>query len=211
MTSRAIQLAAGAAGHALATALGAVALLRRGKPLHPRGQICRAVLEVTHPVPGTGPFVGATATYDGLGRHATALGLPAPLPDVDGLALRLPVDGGDADLLFAATGTGRWTQHVLAPHRSGARVPLTTLFPFETRAGHLVLGLFPVGADYDLRASLGSGPWRPVGHLTLESLDVEDPPELRFDPIRNTPPGLGTSRALVRLRDPAYVAARRRS
>lgn len=211
MTSRAAQLVASAAGRALAAGLGAVALLRRGKPLHPRGEICRAVLEVTHPVPGAGPFAGSPGTYEGLARHATAMGLPAPLPDIDGLALRLPVDGGDADLLLASTGTGRWTQHVLAPHRSGARVPLTTLFPFETGAGRLVLGLFPVGADYDLFASIDSGPWRPLGHLTLEPLAVEDPPELRFDPIHNTPPGLGTSPVLARLRDPAYVAARRRS
>lgn len=211
MTSRATRLAAGAAGRVLAAGLGAVAALRRGKPLHPRGEICRAVLEITHPVPAAGPFVGTTGTYDGLARRATAMGLPAPLPDVDGLALRFPVDGGDADLLLAATGTGRWTQHVLALHRSGARVPLTTLLPFESGAGRLVLGLFPVGADYDVRASLGSGPWRPLGHLTLEPLAVEDPPELRFDPIRNAPPGLGTHPALARLRDPAYVAARRHS
>jgi hypothetical protein len=148
------------------------------------------------------------------------MGLPAPLPDVDGLALRLPVEGGLADLLFAATGTGRWTQHVLLPHPSGARVPLTTLLPFESGAGHLVLGLFPDdpddrddrdGTGLDLRVSVRSGPWRPLGRLTLEPLDVEDPPELRFDPLRNTPPGLGTHPLIVRLRDPAYVAARRRS
>ena len=212
MTSpRVAQLAAGLAGRALATGLGAVAALRRGKPLHPRGEISRAVLEITDPVPGAGPFAGTPGTYDGLARHATAMGLPAPLPDVDGLALRLPVEGGLADLLFAATGTGRWTQHVLLPHPSGARVPLTTLFPFESGAGPLVLGLFPDGTGHDLRASVGSGPWRPLGRLTLEPLDVEDPPELRFDPLRNTPPGLGTPPLIVRLRDPAYVAARRHS
>jgi hypothetical protein len=215
-TSRVAELAAGAAGRVLATGLGALALVRRGKPLHPRGEIWRAVLEVTDPLPGAGPFAGVPGTYDGLARHATAMGLPAPLPDVDGLALRLPVEGALADLLFAATGTGRWTQHVLLPHPSGARIPLTTLLPFESRAGRVVLGLFPDGTDpdgtdYHLRASVGSGPWRPLGHLALEPLDVEDPPELRFDPIRNAPPGLGIHPVIVRLRDPAYVAARRHS
>jgi hypothetical protein len=211
VSSRAAELAAGAAGRALAAGLGTVALLRRGKPLHPRGDICRAFVEVTDPLPGAGPFAGSTGTYAGLARHATAIGLPAPLPDVDGLALRFPVDDRDADLLFAATGTGRWTQHLLAPHRSGATVPLTTLLPFETGAGRLVLGLFPAGSGYDLRVSVRSGPWRPLGRVGLAPLDVEDPPELRFDPIRNTPPGLGIHPALVRLRDPAYVAARRHS
>jgi hypothetical protein len=144
------------------------------------------------------------------------MGLPAPLPDIDGLALRLVVDDRDADLLLASTGTGRWTQHLLAPHRSGAVVPLTTLFPFETGAGRVVLGLFPADREaappaYDLRASIASGPWRPLGHLTLEPLPAEDQPALRFDPIGNTPPGLTTHPAVVRLRDPAYVAARRRS
>ncbi|WP_457207562.1 hypothetical protein [Nocardioides sp. P5_C9_2] len=211
MPPRLTQLAAGTAGHVLAAGLGGVAALRRGKPLHPRGEISRAVLEVTTPVAGTGPFVGSAATYDGLARHATAMGLPSPWPDIDGLALRLPVEGSDADLLFAATGTGRWTRHVLVPHRSGAPVPMTTLFPFETDAGRLVLGVFPDGDRFDLRVSVGSGPWRPLGRLTLEPLLVEDPPELRFDPVRNAPPGLGTSATLVALRDPAYVAARRTS
>jgi hypothetical protein len=218
---RATHLAAGAAGRALAWGLGTVARLRRGKPLHPRGDISRAVLEVTDPVPGAGPFLGSRGTYVGLGRRATAMGLPAPLPDIDGLALRLVVDERDADLLLASTGTGRWTQHLLAPHRSGALVPLTTLFPFETGAGRVVLGLFPTtddaddadgrGPAYDVRASISSGPWRPVGHLTLEPMPAEDQPALRFDPVRNTPPGLTTHPVIVRLRDPAYVAARRRS
>jgi hypothetical protein len=213
---RPTHLAAGAAGHALAWGLGAVARLRRGKPLHPRGEISRAVLEVTDPVPGAGAFLGSRGSHAGLGRQATAMGLPAPLPDIDGLALRLVIDGRDADLLLASTGTGRWTRHLLAPHRSRAPVPLTTLFPFETNAGRVVLGLFPAigGAGstaYDVRASLASGRWRPLGHLTLEPMPAEDQPDLRFDPVRNTPPGLATHPAIVRLRDPAYVAARRRS
>lgn len=218
MIERATHLAAGAAGHALAWGLGTVARLRRGKPLHPRGEISRAVLEVTDPVPGAGAFLGSRGRHAGLARRATAMGLPAPLPDIDGLALRLVVDERDADLLLASTGTGRWTQHLLAPHRSGAVVPLTTLFPFETGAGRVVLGLFPVtddgddhGPAYDVRASISSGPWRPVGHLTLEPMPAEDQPALRFDPVRNTPPGLTTHPVIVRLRDPAYVAARRRS
>jgi hypothetical protein len=213
---RATHLAAGAAGHALAWGLGTVARLRRGKPLHPRGDISRAVLEVTDPVPGAGAFLGSHGIHEGLGRRATAMGLPSPLPDIDGLALRLVVEGRDADLLLASTGTGRWTQHVLLPHRSGARVPLTTLFPFETGAGRVVLGLFPTSddggsPDYDVRASVSSGPWRPLGHLTLVAVPAEDQPTLRFDPVRNTPPGLATHPLVVRLRDPAYVAARRRS
>lgn len=213
---RATHLAAGAAGHALAWGLGTVARLRRGKPLHPRGEISRAALEVTDPVPGAGAFLGSHGSYVGLGRRATAMGLPAPLPDIDGLALRIVVDDRDADLLLASTGTGRWTQHLLVPHRSGALVPLTTLLPFETGAGRVVLGLFPTTDDadspaYDVRASISSGPWRPVGHLTLEPMPAEDQPDLRFDPVRNTPPGLTTHPVIVRLRDPAYVAARRRS
>lgn len=218
MIERATHLAAGATGRALAWGLGTVARLRRGKPLHPRGEISRAVLEVTDPVPDAGAFLGSRGRYVGLARRATAMGLPAPLPDIDGLALRLVVDERDADLLLASTGTGRWTQHLLAPHRSGALVPLTTLFPFETGAGRVVLGLFPTtdGADgrgsaYDVRASISSGSWRPVGHLTLEPMPAEDQPALRFDPVRNTPPGLTTHPVIARLRDPAYVAARRRS
>lgn len=206
-----LQPVAGAAGRVLAAGLGAVASLRRGKPLHPRGEISRATLEVTHVLPGAGPFLGEPGTYDGLARHATAMGLPSPLPDIDGLALRLPTAGGDADLLFASTGTGRLTQYLLAPHRADRRVPLTTLFPFESGGGRVVLGLFPQGAGYLFRASVASGPWQPLGRLALRPLDVEDPPDLRFDPIRNTPPGLAFHPALVRLRDPAYVAARRRS
>lgn len=204
------RVAASAAGRLLATGLGALAFVRGGKPLHPRGQLFRAVLEITDPLVGGGPFLEVAGSHQGLCRRATAIGLPSPLPDIDGLALRLPTDDGDADILFAATGTGRWSQHLLSFHRAGRRVPVTTLFPFVTDAGPVVLGLFPEEAGYALRASVASGRWRDLGRLRLDAMAAWDQPELRFDPTRNAPPGLGTSPALVRLRDPAYVAARRR-
>ena len=176
----------------------------------PRGEISRAVLEVTTPVAGTGPFVGSAATYDGLARHATAMGLPSPWPDIDGLALRLPVDGQRCGPAIRATGTGQWTRHVLVPHRSGAPVPMTTLFPFETDAGRPGARGLPGGRP----------PLRPAGLRGLRSVAAARP----ADPPR-APPRRGPARAalrprpqrptragrrpgtLVALRDPAYVAA----
>lgn len=207
------RVVAAAGGWALGVAFGAAGRLRRGKPLHPRG--------VVHPatfVGGAGARPRAVPLLDE--RHETpcvvrvsrAAGLPAPLPDIHGLALRLDLPQGQVDLLFATTGTGRVTRYVLRSRRS-ARHPMTTLMPLRTPQGALQLGLAPVrpGEWQVTAATPRDRRWMPVGRLVAGSGPVgPDPdPPIRFDPVRNVPPGTATYRWVRLVRDPAYVMARR--
>src|SRR5918998_1552029 len=78
------------AGRLVGAPLGALARRSGGKPMHPRGTVFDAVLH-RHDGPAWGvPWLSATATDDVVARISRGAGLPAPLPDVLGLAIRLP-------------------------------------------------------------------------------------------------------------------------
>ena len=73
-------------------------------------------------------------------RQSRAVGLPYPAPDVFGLAVRVPTeDGRLGDLLFASTGLGRLTRFTLTAAVTPYGRPLSTLLPYRTPAGAVVL------------------------------------------------------------------------
>lgn len=199
-------------------AFGAVALLRRSKPLHPKGLLRPGVLEVTESEGTTGvPLLDTPDRHPCLVRTSRAIGLPLSLPDIHGLAVRLELEGKTADLLLAGTRSGWWGRHVLVPRRAAGRGPLTTLIPARSPHGPLLLGLFPDrGVDeldprgFSLQISRPGGPWTTCGHLTILAHRPEgaDPP-LRFDPVTHPIPQLDHYRSVRYLRQPSYALARR--
>ena len=197
-------------GAVLGAAFGAVARARRTKPLHPAGRVGTGVLDVTDPVPELGVPLLATARQHGCTvRWSRSMGLPRPLPDIEGFAIRF--DEPVADVLFASTGTGSLTRFVLLPRRPGTHGPQSTLIPVATGGGSLLLKVDPLdGADppnrYDLSVARAGSAWRSVGTLEVQ-WGVDRP--TRFDPVENLLPGT-SQYALVRaLREPAYLMARR--
>jgi hypothetical protein len=181
------------------------------KPLHPRGHVVTGALRRYGGADGTG-----SAWLDGAGeervlvRQSRAVGLPAPLPDVFGLAVRVPVDGGHGDLLFATTGLGRLTRHVLTVARSPYGRPMTTLLPERAPRGPvLVSAVFRDEQTIDLAWALGAGRWHRFAELALDQEPTEEPDlYLSFDPVLNRLPGLETYDWVRRLREPAYSTAR---
>ncbi|MCW2667268.1 MAG: hypothetical protein JWN57_2230 [Frankiales bacterium] len=166
---------------AAATALGLATALRGARVFHPHGQtyVCTVVV--------AGGAFGASlldepGEHDGFVRFSRGAGLPRPLPDVDGFALRLPglgVDGEPLDILinsawryaFVPSVVSRTWSAVL-PHRTGSG-QLVLLGARPTRAGFTLLGASPLGV------------WRPWGRLELgAAVDGED---LRFRPERGAP------------------------
>lgn len=202
-----------AGGQILRAATAVIAARPAAKPLHPRG----AVVEGTLHRFGDGPRTDA-AWLDQAGndhvlvRQSRAVGLPAPLPDIFGLAIRVPIEGGrHADLLFASTGLGRLTRYTLTFARSGHRRPMTTMLPYRTPAGAVLLSaVFRSEAKVDLAWAVGSGGWNQFAELVLDTGPVEEMVDLllSFDPVRNAPPGLHTYDWVRRLRQPAYRTAR---
>ncbi len=156
--------AASLGGAGLAGAARAVAAVRpAAKPLHPKGDLVSGELVRT----GTGPDAATGVPWlDEPGwdhvmvRLSRAVGLPRALPDIHGLALRVALDDErHGDLLFATTGTGRWTRFMLAPGWKVQR-PMTTLLPYRTPAGPVLLAIRAGAEDrYDVAYAFGGGTW----------------------------------------------------
>ena len=141
----------GAAGGAvLAAATRTVAAVRpAAKPLHPQGEVVQGRLFRRGVRPPTGvAWLDEGGEDDVLVRRSRAIGLPRSVPDIHGLAMRVPrPDGGHGDLLFATTGWGRLTRFLLTASRSPAGRPMTTLLPYETEQGALLLGARATGEE----------------------------------------------------------------
>jgi hypothetical protein len=216
------------AGRAVAVPLGALARRRRGKPMHPRGAVLDAVLERTGGPAGWGvPWLAGSGDEAVLVRLSRGAGLPSPLPDLLGLAVRLPGPDGPVDLLLSTTGRGRLTRWVPVPRRDAVAV-YGSIMGYRTAAGAVFLaalpdpGAGPVTAEpeplaaaacsgrlaFTLAAARGTGEWYPFARLRLLAPVPAGDPDLRFDAVRNPPPGLVPDGPMARFRAPAYAAAR---
>jgi hypothetical protein len=181
------------------------------KPLHPRGDVRRAELHREGSDEEVGvPLLDEPGEDVVTVRVSRATGLPAALPDIHGLAVRVPLaDGRHGDLLLASTGLGALNRFVLTPARRRDGRPLTTLLPYVTPSGAVLLAAAPHGGEsYDLLWARPRGSWHPWGRLVLGERHDGDP-LLSFDPVANPFPGLEHAAWVRRLREPAYAQARR--
>ena len=208
--ARALAVAGTLPGTALALGLGALAAVRRNKPVHPAGRVGTAELEVTTPRPEFGvPLLATSGRHACTARFSRTIGLPPSWPDVEGLALRLDDEG--ADILLASTGVGRlgrWIFQARSAHEHG---PVTTYLPVSTRAGSLLLRATPLDQSdppvrWELSAAHVGSEWRPVGVVRVSW--GEDRP-VRFDPVENLLAGTRQYPLVSVLREPAYAVARR--
>lgn len=213
---------AGAAGLALGAGLGVIGAVRRNRPIHSVGTVLPGALIIDAPsTTGSALFdtAGETPLIARLSRSAS---WPVKLPDIIGLALRIPgggPDGGPADLLFASTGTGRLTRYLLQFHTSATTGPLTTMLPLTGPEGNIVFRLDPrTQHHYRLSYSRNSEPWLALGRLWLQSPPAPpqrssspggpDDAQLRFRPVAQPPTGLTVPTWLRTARSPAYGIAR---
>ena len=167
---------------AFATTLGAATALRGARVFHPHGRTFDAVVEVTGGL-GTGAsLLDVPGRHQGVVRLSRGAGLPSPLPDVEGLALRLPglgVGAAPLDLLINSAWRYAFVPSVLAPTWSA-------VLPHRTGTEKLVLlGARPDDDGFVLLAAAPLGPWRQWGRLSLGAeLDGE---ALRFAPTIGAP------------------------
>ena len=166
----ALHSAASAGGQVLRAATGVIALRRAAKPLHPRGAVLGATLvrEGSRSPSGVG-WIDTPGEDRVLVRESRAVGTTSGLPDFFGLAVRVPVNDSQADLLFASTGLGRVTRFVLTVGRTPESRPLTTLLPYRAPAGPLVLSaVYAERRRLTFAWAAGSGAWHRFAELTLD-------------------------------------------
>jgi hypothetical protein len=225
------------AGQAFAGLFRFLKVARPGRPIHPQGVGLAG--ELTRTGNPDGPsgldWLDAPGTDDVNARFSRSVGLPARLPDILGLALRVtPSDGGArrttnddgasqasegglADVLFASTGWQVPGRFLLQPKLDVATATLTTLMPYRGRYGPVLLGLrtisLPGGSVASGQWVLGlywakpAGPWQQCGELRLQAAPQPADTALRFNPLDNPPPGAQAYAWTRRLRERSYHAA----
>lgn len=202
--------AAAASGQLLSTVIKGMAAVRPArKPLHPRGTVMRGRL-VRHGTaePSGVPWLDGIGSSEVLARLSQAVGLPTWLPDIQGLAVRIDPDDNPGDLLFATTGHGRITRFLLTASRDFSR-PMTTLLPYRTSAGPVLLGARRTDEHlFELSWATTTGLWRAFANLTLQPNQEPGDTEISFDPILNGVPGLEPYDWVRKLREPSYLEAR---
>ncbi|MET0767247.1 MAG: hypothetical protein ABWY50_06370 [Aeromicrobium sp.] len=200
---------------------GAVGLVRPApKPLHPSGRLRPARIRrfgLTGADRVGVPFIDEPGETYGLARLSRATGLPTALPDIHGLAIRVdgPTTHDDrADILMATTGLGAVSRFVLRPSLGPAGVTYSTLLPYRTDGGPLLLAAIPDPRDparmFLACASL-RGAWRVFADLTITESEVgaTGDASISFDPVVHQLVGLDYYSWATRLREGSYRAARR--
>jgi len=170
-----------------------VARRRHARALHPRGTVHPATWTVTDPDSALGRTLG-TGSRPVVVRLSRGLGLPRPLPDVHGVAVRLEADGDRVDLLL-----------------SGVRGFVSTLLPYRSPRGLVLLGLFgPDDGVYRIAehtlAGRGRGK-RTVGRLVLGEARGDE--AAAYDPYLHHHPRLEPVGFLSGVREAAYRGSRR--
>ncbi len=203
----------------------ALSALRRNRVFHPVGEAFVGEIDIWAPK----AFHLPNGTHPVLVRFSRGAGLPEPLPDVLGLAIKIPATPHNAeqDLLLASSGRRAGPRNLLIPARSFFECTYSSVLPYRDNGDPI---LFGARADGELRGRKGDfgdieaaadsgelrfgilaanliGAWEEIGRLSVgEHCDQEVSRSLRFNPW-HTHPGLRPAGALNTMRRSAYPAS----
>jgi hypothetical protein len=230
---------AAVAAPAAAAGFYALAMLRRRRSLHPTGVGYQGELLVDNDGRPGVPLFRPGAAHSALLRFSRGAGLPEPLPDALGVAVKLPDahgPGADQDLLLTSSTSRPLLRRLLFPARSFLRRAFSTALPYDLDGERVVLLLVPTptrrgrspggvahggGALAELRAAAADGlgfEFRIAGTFgpsqRLATLTVGQPLSVeQTEALRFNPwttgPGIHPSGWLNLLRDAAYRASQR--
>ena len=214
---------------AVSAAFAALARLRGARALHPRGIVLEGTLRLTGARCGV-PILDDGGTLPVLARLSKGGGLPGRLPDVLGLAVRVPDAAGPGrplDLLLSTAGAQgparllplpalRWqaTYSSLMRYDVAGRARLFVARPQAPTAplAPSLARLEAATAAHPLVFTLSlaglRGPLLPLGSLELRGPARGDSRSLRFLHT-NTVPGLRPRGLLAQVRRAAYAGSQR--
>lgn len=195
----------------LATIFGTLARVRRDRPIHTRGVTGSGTARMH----GHGLALSGEPTTDVVVRFSRGAGLPARLPDINGLAIRFVTDDGDRDLLLATAGPGR-LRRILTPAIDFATSRYSTIASYQLQGRPCVITAELVGDHVSLDEL--AIPLTRLLHLTahrdgrshhlgtIELGPVIDGSTIRYDPSA-TGPALTPLGPINALRPSAYAAS----
>lgn len=202
--------------------------LRHRRIFHPLGVLASGDIERTAPAHRGLPIESGEV----IGRVSKAVGIPGGLPDLIGLAWRMPTHARTAtpwDVLMVSTGSGILARFGLRPTRSWTDTTLSTLMPLRYEQGQWWLkaelqttmgdGLSldtiadkinDGGVVFAIQQARGTGAFEPLATLTLSAtIPTDQDHDVSFDPTRNTIPGVELGpQWLTALRERAYLRSR---
>jgi hypothetical protein len=208
-----------------------VARLRGTKPLHPDGAVYPATLRIDGGHTDA-ELLRRPAEHAAVVRFSRGVGLPQSMPDLFGIAIRLPDvhgPGRHQDFLCVTTVDAPILHHGFVPVTDVQQAPYTSALPYRAGRERILIGVLPLpdsprpqaptaqarlrraAATGRLRFALAIAPllgrFRRIGELQIGREPL--PPEanaIMFNPW-NTGGGLEPVGFLNRLRRDAYPAA----
>lgn len=207
--------------------------LRGAKSAHPVGAVYDATVRVdggAH-VPAGAALLATPREHRAVVRFSRSLGLPRWMPDLFGIAIRLPdAHGPDRhqDFVVVTSVDAPVLHHIFVPVMDAQQAPYSCSLPYRAGDELLLVGVEPLPdsprppgrtADEKLERAAATGQLRfalsiapltgrfaPVGELRVGRRLPDDLNRIRFNPW-NTGGGLEPAGSLNRLRAYAYPAS----
>lgn len=178
------------------------AAIRRRRLFHPVGALAHGSMRRLAP-PGEGPQL---TLCEVVGRVSKGAGLPRGLPDVVGLAWRMPPPSSvfaPWDVLLASPGAGTRSRCRVRPVISWSGVTLSSLMPLRcqdrnwwisarlvaalgkrgVRLGDVAAHISRGGMHFVIDQTCGTGEFRPLACLELTQLVPPNGHDIAFDPM----------------------------
>jgi hypothetical protein len=146
-TVRSVAAAAGV-GVGVGAVLALVAAARRGKAVHPHGEVYAARLVVggVSAAPAAAQLLATAGEHAALVRFSRSLGLPRPLPDLIGMSIRV-LDaygrGLHQDFLLVSSTDQPVLHHLFLPARDVQQRPYSSSLPYRAGTERFIVGALP--------------------------------------------------------------------
>jgi hypothetical protein len=140
--------AAAVAGIPVGAVLAILAAARRGKAVHPQGEVyaARLVVDGAPAAPAAALLLATPGEHNALVRFSRSLGLPRPLPDLLGMSIRV-FDaygrGQHQDFLLVSSVDRPVLHHLFLPARDLQQRPYSSSLPYRAGGERFIVGALP--------------------------------------------------------------------
>jgi hypothetical protein len=146
--TRTVRTVAAVAGVAVGAVLALVAAARRGKAVHPHGEVyaARLVVSGVPAAPAAAQLLATAGEHAALVRFSRSLGLPRPLTDLLGMSIRV-LDaygrGLHQDFLLVSSADRPVLHHLFLPAKDLQQRPYSSSLPYRAGTQRFIVGALP--------------------------------------------------------------------